>query len=438
MVGARVKKIWLTHRNAIGAVLFVLAVTVLALRTLTLINEPGKPDPSNWGMRDYRDAIYYPVVSWIEGNNPYDAKSHMTQYPVGQLFPLYSPLTLLIHLPFGMLPFVVSEFMYFVFCIVLSVTLAFLALRITHAPVKSWSLFGFAALILISRPGHMNLVLGQTALLATLFSWLAIYTADRGQWMRSGAFLMFATFKPTFGLLLFPLLLAKRQFAAAIFGLVLTLVFTGLMGITIVNRLPEDTTLTQLLDSNRQVFEEHIGVNSFSTFSRDDVLPLINKCLGRSISSFYERVVTAVLVLITSLVIWFHKSPTASKRSDGLVNALVCVTVIIAIYHHTYDTLILCVPWLAITVASNAEWKQLNKPTRYTLITLLTVPAVNFLSTNTVTSYLVEGGNVRMLITSINGCCLLASWLILATMCCTKSIPFDRQNDNATRVTTNS
>ena len=416
-----VQRLWMAHRNWVAVVFFASVVTLLSVRTLYLLNEPGHPDPSTWGMRDYRDAIYYPVTSWIDGNNPYDARSHMERYPVGQLFPLYSPLTLIIHLPLGLLPFVASEFVYFALCIVTSVLLSHIVLKICQQPTQAWSVFGFAGLILLSRPGHMNQVLGQTALQAVLFTWLAIYFADRKAWIRSGVCVMLASFKPTFGILLIPLLIAKRQYKAALAGLVLTALFTGIMGLTILDRLPEDMTLGELLDSNEKVFQEHAGVNSFSTFSRDDVFPLINKIFHVNLASRYERLVTILFVTVSSLAIWFGKNPIESNQSDGLVNALICVTIIVAIYHHTYDTIVLCLPWLAVFSARHSDWRRVYSLVRRTLLVLLTVPAINYLSTNTVTSRLAEDGLLRQSITSINGLCLLVAWTILVACCCVRS-----------------
>ena len=43
---------------------------------------------------DFRDAVYYPVVALTDGVNPYDPARYYLSYPVGQEFPLYSPVHL--------------------------------------------------------------------------------------------------------------------------------------------------------------------------------------------------------------------------------------------------------------------------------------------------------------------------------------------------------
>jgi uncharacterized membrane protein len=405
------------YRTSLAIMFFVSVVALLSVRTLLLLNEPGDVNPDRWGMRDYRDAIYYPVLSWIEGNNPYDAQTHMRQYPVGQLFPLYSPLTLVVHLPFALFPFFVSEVIYFVFNVTLAVALAATVLRMTQIKIQVWSVLGIAGLILASRPGHMSLVLGQTAFLATLCTWLAIHFANQNQNLRSAVFLTLATFKPTFGVLLFPLLIARRQYRAAAIAMGLTVVLTGAVGLTILNRLQDGQSVPELLQANDKVFQEHFGVNSFSTFSRDDVFPLLNKLVQNDLSGGVERGVTIVIVLVAAMVIWVRSRRQSIQRSDGLIGALMCVTVTIGIYHHTYDTVILWLPLIAAIVAKNSDWRAVHWKTRWTIIGLLTVPAVNYLSTNTVTSQMSLDDATRMIITSINGVCLLAAWIILAWSC---------------------
>ena len=45
---------------------------VLALRAEPRINVPGRIEPSRWVLQDFRDAVYYPVVAFLDGRNPND------------------------------------------------------------------------------------------------------------------------------------------------------------------------------------------------------------------------------------------------------------------------------------------------------------------------------------------------------------------------------
>ncbi len=404
------------HRRTLAVILFALATLMLTVRTMTLLNIPDEPNPAFWGLRDFRDAIYFPTISWMSGNNPYDASVHMDQYPVGQLFPLYSPLIFVIHVPFALLPYVVSEWVYFGFNVLMTLGLASLAMHLVGLRQKAWLIIGFAGLILVSRPGHMCQVLGQTAFTATLFSWLAIYFASKKKDLRAGLFVALASFKPTFGIILLPLLAAKGHFRAAIIGGLTTVILTGAIGLTLINRIGEGKTIGSVVEENRVTFLAHEGVNVFSTFSRDDLFPLLSRVFQVELSTSTELVIATLMILVSSLVIWLRSRSQENFACDGITTTLVCVTLIVSIYHHTYDTVILLLPWLAILVGRHSDWQVIHPRVRWLLLTLLTVPFVNYLSTNMFTSRLASDGTLRMIVTSVNGISLLVAWVVLATL----------------------
>src|SRR5262249_26430170 len=66
---------------AAGALLVVLGI--LVHRAVPRINVPGKIDPARWVLQDFRDAVYYPVVAFLDGRNPYDQTAQAEAYPVG-------------------------------------------------------------------------------------------------------------------------------------------------------------------------------------------------------------------------------------------------------------------------------------------------------------------------------------------------------------------
>src|SRR5262249_25021721 len=91
-------------RTVAAGVALAVVLAVLGQRAAPRINLPGRVDPARWVLQDFRDAVYYPVVAFLDGRNPYDQSAQARTYPVGQPFPPYLPLTLLAHLPFGLLP----------------------------------------------------------------------------------------------------------------------------------------------------------------------------------------------------------------------------------------------------------------------------------------------------------------------------------------------
>ena len=85
---------WLRATLAIGA--FIAVGSWLTITTWQGISSSR----GDVGLHtDFRDAVYYPVVALRDHVNPYDAGMYFRHYPVGQEFPLYTPVHLLLHLP---------------------------------------------------------------------------------------------------------------------------------------------------------------------------------------------------------------------------------------------------------------------------------------------------------------------------------------------------
>src|SRR5437660_1423304 len=102
---------WL--RTAMAAAAFAVAIALAAYRAASLLNIPGQPkDDTRWALGDFRDAIYYPVVAFLHGDNPYD-RPYAEKYPVYGVQAPYSPFALIVHAPLGLLPYEVAEWVYF-------------------------------------------------------------------------------------------------------------------------------------------------------------------------------------------------------------------------------------------------------------------------------------------------------------------------------------
>jgi len=157
----------------LAALALIAALGIAALRVTTLSNIGGVRLSANWAMTDFRSNIYYPVRSLVDGGNPYDRASYRIRYPHVETFPPFLPSTLLLHLPFGLLPLALGELAYVAFSIGLIVLVGRAVVRANG--VTSWASALFAAaLVTLSRPGQWTLLLGQVALQLALLSWVAL------------------------------------------------------------------------------------------------------------------------------------------------------------------------------------------------------------------------------------------------------------------------
>src|SRR4029450_7748571 len=140
--------------QAIAAgIALAVVVGLLAHRAAPRVNISGRPGTDRWVLQAFRDGVDVPVVAFIEGHNPYDQEAQAQTYPVGQSFPLYLPLTLLAHLPVGLLAPAEAGTAYFVVTLVLTAALAALAIGGAGARVTAAGVLGLTALLLVGRPG---------------------------------------------------------------------------------------------------------------------------------------------------------------------------------------------------------------------------------------------------------------------------------------------
>ena len=55
-----------TARTCAAAAALLVVLGVLADRAVPRVNRPGHVDPAHWVLQDFRDAVYYPVVSFLD------------------------------------------------------------------------------------------------------------------------------------------------------------------------------------------------------------------------------------------------------------------------------------------------------------------------------------------------------------------------------------
>lgn len=199
-----------TRRTPIAALLFAAAVVVSESRVGMIGEVLGIDAGAPWVMTDFYSGGYYPVRALLDGENPYDRARFLELYPVADGFPPYLPVTLALHLPFGLLPRAPAAAAYFATTIALTLVLAWSALRLGGGGGREINVAAVllaAAIILATRPGHWNLMAGQRTLLYVLGTCAAVrFLRERPLLARLG--LALAMIKPTFGVPLAILMLA--------------------------------------------------------------------------------------------------------------------------------------------------------------------------------------------------------------------------------------
>src|SRR5439155_7377066 len=85
-------------KDVLGLAALLAAAALIGWHCYSRLILPDAPhDPAHTAEADFRDVIYYPTRAVLAGVNPYDSSddtpnSYGSRFPVGNNFPLYSPL----------------------------------------------------------------------------------------------------------------------------------------------------------------------------------------------------------------------------------------------------------------------------------------------------------------------------------------------------------
>jgi hypothetical protein len=393
-------------------VAFGLAAALVTARTLRQLDMAGAVREGAWALIDFRMAIYYPALAFLRGANPYDAAYMLHAYPMPSAFPLYSPATLLVHLPLAFLPLGVAEALYYAINLALFPAIAWLALRLCNREPTASAVFGIATLMVLSRPGQSTLFLGQytACLVAALCAGLVL---ARHRPLLAGCALAFTTVKPSFGVPCLILLGAAGLRRPVLIGLaVAAAAALPAAAVLAVNAGGVEALLATMAESHRQFAGAETNQSAMS-ITRIDAVALIGHLLS-AVPSTATTLALGVGVLVLGGVTLGRLARTRPPSEGALGLTALGTAVLLSVYHQAYDALLLAVPLVALALAPDAT--QLVRPVRVGLALLLAVPAVNYFGSFSALSALPLAGPLRGLAISLNAAALCAALLITAAL----------------------
>lgn len=388
----------------IAVVAFAAVAAIVAYRTATRLMTYPPQMPGQWAMCDFQGTLYYPALAFLAGNNPYDP-SFPDHYPVERRLPAYGPLTIVLHLPFALMPLPIAELLYFLVTLALILVLATLTLRVCGLPPSPTWILGLGTLMILSRPGHKNLLLGQSTMEVVLGVYLAlIYTRDRPLVAALG--LALTTMKPQFALPLVPLLLIARAYRVVAAGLAIA------VGISLATLLPYGTAgilswWQALAHSNAAA-----GQPSDMWFLRMDLgyaLGLMFDAHG----SLVDLAVAAAALALAAFTIRRVRRDDQPIAASALALTATCTAVLVSTYHLKYDAILLTLPVVALLAGLDAD--ILPAAPRIALAALLLLPAIHYdLPTDRVVDALGLGQRWRTGFAVANGLALSAALVVSA------------------------
>jgi hypothetical protein len=315
-----------------------------------------------------------------------------------------------LHLPLAALDLPEARAVFFGVNLGLMLALAGLSLRLAAYRVTPATVFGLGTLLLLSGPGRSDLRNGEPTLVLVLACYLAL-AAARGQVGRLAAGLVVALAKPTFGVPLAIVLLARRRLRAVLIG---TGVAVAVCLVVVIPLADAAGGIGNLYDSLRA----DADVTSRSPQSRLGSALRVDagNALAR-LTNTRPAEEAAIALGIGLLGLGGFAARTLHRRDpDGdrteLAVTLACLLLLVPLFRVAYDLLMLT--WPLLLLARRRPPDALWPPwLRTALLVLLLFPMVDPLSWSAVRDVVGRGDVVTELLGSTAiGLSLLAALLL--------------------------
>ncbi len=369
---------------------------------MTNLNVPGQPLTDNYALGDFRDAVYFPGMALLAGENPYDRAAYAAKYPVGNGYPMYSPLLLWTHAPFAILPYESAETLYCVMLLALMACFAAWCLSVTGAGVTAVSVATLTAVVLLGRPGNWNFFLGQLALQVGFPACLALWYS-RSRPALAGVSLALTTIKLNYALPVAALMLIRGDRRALLWGVLAAVLLTapGVIALARIDGVDGlvSTWFATVAQTTANAIEPAMESRKhpFQQPTRVDLVSASLQIIGRPAS----RVIPALALVLTLGVAGaaLRKLRRADDHSARLLSLGVAIpAVMLCCYHQQYDLVALTVVLVALWYGRDRPpWA--NHPRLHLLALVLTaLPFVNYLTAHAVWSMVTEyrGGSVTI------------------------------------------
>jgi hypothetical protein len=293
--------------------------------------------------------------------------------------------------------------------LVLVLALAMVTLRYCEVEPTMAKVFGLAAAILLSRPGHWNLLNGNVSFQVALLSIIALQLA-RSNPSISGVALGLATFKPTFGVPIGILMLCRRDYRAVRMGFAVgaagALVAVAVLALAAGGLGPFCDSIIR----NYVIAPSHPGIgNVLQDWARIDVPAAVAHLAGSVPPTWISLSLSAACLLAAGLFLWRWSNATDGEGVGGLSGAVVLLATLACVFHLAYDAVLLFVPVVALSVAKRQPWSSCSLSTRAALIALISIPLINYLATITAMSALHIHGKARALVCASSGLAIVAA-----------------------------
>jgi hypothetical protein len=389
---------------ALGLLLFVLGLGLALTRMAPLLELGTLRLSAPWVMTDFRSVVYYPSRAFWDGLNPYDSSRYMDLYPVSAPVSPYAPALFLLFAPFGLLPLGISSAVYFILNIGLTVVVAWAALRLSGWRPTVSSILGFSGILLLSRPGHWNLLSGQVTSIMVLAVYGTLVVAYRRPRV-SGFGVALALLKPSFGVPLAAALVARRAHRAVAWGVGIAAIVNLPILLILVRRQGGVPAFLSSLGESLRLYASRPENDPIQGVWRIDLAASITRFTGYSIETWAALLLTALIALPVFLLSR-RTAESTDPTQKTLLSSIVCCGILLSMYHQAYDLLLLALPGAVLARALY----QRSPPRRlhFAQAVPFIVISLNYFATLSVLTAAKLSPGWRLVVISANGLALIA------------------------------
>lgn len=374
----------------------------------------GQDENFNWNARGFSDlhSCYIYAKTFRNGLSPYEIQDD-PEFAATRPSAPFSPAIFYLLWPVSCLSMARADVVFSVLNMGMLSLISYWVFRFSNQRFR-WHLWiAVLGFIVFSRPGHITLYTGYFTPVLVIGTLMAFHFARPTPWLAAVGVLL-ASIKPTYFIPLVILLLFRKNFKAALYGTALSIAVAvaGLFW------LATDSSVVEVVDSvlvGQAAFDDDPTEFPVNTWTRVDVMGMIAKAVDWIPDKKVYLGCMVLLLLPPGIVIWRVADSERNSGAMGLSALISMLALLVTIYHHSYDCLLIIPATLAMLLFGRTTMMELHTPARRIVVALLLVPSLNYFSTLTFRGRmeLDQYGVVWQSITMINGICLTAGLLVL-------------------------
>ena len=398
--------------TAFAGLAFLVMVAVTGTRIYSeLYPGPRIEGNRDFGFCDFYNGIYYPTKAFLDGESPYDPMV-VEDYPVSRQVPFFSPAVFMAHSPFTLFSKDVAACGYFMFLMIMTLAVAWMGIRMAGKYNSSpfWILL-LATFMLMTRAGHNSMFNGYFTLQMIIGTILTIHYPRKFP-LLAALGLVIVSFKPTFAIPLFLIMIAQGYWKPALMGAAASTVL-AVAGLIWITGSVSPTELISIPLEAQSAHNEFTDLWPVNTWTRVDTVTIYGKWFPLETSDSMLLVVMVIMLVLPCLLLRKMVSQNKEKANfdsaAGPIGMIWMLAMLVSIYHHFYDAMILIIPMMGLLFWRFNAWASVGAFHRWFLFALISFPFFNYLSAKSVIRYFDIQGTTFQIITSVNGVCLLVA-----------------------------